>query len=71
MPAATEVIMNLSEDALARQVNAQPWEPLPGMLKLRCSRCSYWFAAWSADTERCPDCAKKKRVCVAINNEEE
>ena len=43
--------MNLSEDALARQINARPWEPLAGMVKLRCTCCSYWFAAPAADTE--------------------
>ena len=53
--------MNLSEDALARQINARPWEPLAGMVKLRCTCCSYWFAAPAADTENCPDCAIRLR----------
>jgi hypothetical protein len=47
-------------EAEARAINAQPWQPLPGMLKKRCSRCSFFFAVpvTEADTtSRCPDCA--------------
>jgi hypothetical protein len=43
----------------ARAVNAQPWEPLPGMVKKRCSQCRYVFAVLVAEAEataRCPDC---------------
>ena len=54
--------MNLSEDADARRINALPWKPLPGMLKLRCSVCSYWFATPAADVAACPDCAIRKRI---------
>jgi hypothetical protein len=46
-------------DALARAVNAEPWEPLPGMVKKRCSRGRYFFAvkAEAAETTAaCPDC---------------
>jgi hypothetical protein len=59
--------MNLSEDAVARQINAAPWEPLPGMRKLRCTTCSYWFAAPADDVEMCPDCEirLRKRTCAA------
>jgi predicted Zn-ribbon and HTH transcriptional regulator len=50
-----------TDDVLAaRAVNAQPWEPLPGMVKKRCSQCSYLFAVLAAEAEatsRCPDCA--------------
>jgi hypothetical protein len=35
----------------ARAVNAQPWEPLPGMAKKRCSRCSFWFAVPVAEAD--------------------
>jgi hypothetical protein len=49
--------MNLHDDAEARAINARPWEPLPGMVKLRCSECHYWFAAGDPATEHCPDCA--------------
>jgi hypothetical protein len=50
------------EDAetLARAVNAEPWQPLPGMVKRRCSQCRYLFAVPVAEAEatsRCPDCA--------------
>jgi hypothetical protein len=41
-------------------INAEPWEPLPGMVKKRCSQCHYWFAVLAAEAEatsRCPDCA--------------
>jgi hypothetical protein len=50
----------LSEvEAEARSVNAQPWEPPPGMVKRQCPKCRYWFAAPEGSGERrCPDCAK-------------
>jgi hypothetical protein len=44
----------------AHAINATGWEPLPGMVKKRCSRCSYWFAVRVMEAEatsRCPDCA--------------
>jgi hypothetical protein len=47
-------------EAEVRAINAQPWEPLPGMLKKRYSRCSFFFAVPAAEAEvtsRCPDCA--------------
>ncbi len=47
-------------EAEARAINAEPWEPLPGMVKKRCSQCRYWFAVPAAEAEatsRCPDCA--------------
>jgi hypothetical protein len=44
------------DEASSRAVNAQPWEPPPGMVKLQCSDCHYWFAAPHHDVERCPDC---------------
>ena len=33
------------EEASARAVNAEPWEPLRGMVKQQCPWCRYWFAA--------------------------
>jgi hypothetical protein len=48
------------EEADARAINAQPWEPPPGMVKRQCSHCRYFFAAPSIEPEavlRCPDCA--------------
>jgi hypothetical protein len=47
-------------EAEVRAINAQPWQPLSGMVKKRCSRCSFWFAVPVAEadaTSRCPDCA--------------
>jgi hypothetical protein len=47
-------------EAEARVTNATDWQPLPGMLKKRCSRCRYYFAVPVAEAEvtsRCPDCA--------------
>jgi predicted Zn-ribbon and HTH transcriptional regulator len=44
----------------ARAINAEPWDPLPGMLKKRCSECRYFFAVPVTEAEatsRCPDCA--------------
>jgi hypothetical protein len=47
-----------SEEASARAINAQPWEPLPGMTKAQCAACRYFFAApVAATTLLCPDCA--------------
>jgi hypothetical protein len=44
-------------EATARAVNAEPWEPPPGMVKRQCDWCRYFFAA-PADSPapRCPDC---------------
>ena len=45
----------------ARAINATDWQPLPGMLKKRCSKCRYLFAVLIAEAEatsRCPDCAR-------------
>jgi hypothetical protein len=27
------------DDATTRAINAEPWQPLPGMVKLRCGDC--------------------------------
>jgi hypothetical protein len=32
------------EEAGARAVNAEPWEPMPGMVKRQCGQCRYFFA---------------------------
>jgi hypothetical protein len=48
-------------DARARAINAEPWQPLPGMVKLRCQHCSYWFATRDADVPCCPDCRIRLR----------
>ena len=47
-------------DTTARAINAQPWEPLAGMVKKRCAECRYFFAVPVDEAEaasRCPDCA--------------
>ena len=33
------------DETSSRAVNAQPWDPPPGMLKRQCPECRYWFAA--------------------------
>jgi hypothetical protein len=33
------------EEAETRLINAQPWDPSPGMVKRQCSWCCYPFAA--------------------------
>jgi hypothetical protein len=49
-----------SQEAAARAINAEPWEPLPGTLKRQCPGCRYWFAAPARSQEpRCPDCREK------------
>jgi hypothetical protein len=48
------------EEAAARAVNAEPWDPLPGMVNTQCSECRYFFAApVTATTLLCPDCASE------------
>ena len=47
----------MDAEAAARAVNAEPWEPPPGMVKLRCPDCRYWFAAPHLNVPRCQDCA--------------
>ena len=47
------------EEPDARVINAQPWEPLAGMVKQRCPGCRYFFATpvTSDAIALCPDCA--------------
>ena len=35
------------DEASSRAVNAQPWDPPPGMVKRQCPWCRYYFAATS------------------------
>jgi hypothetical protein len=44
-------------DKKARAENEAPWKPPPGMLKLRCQRCSFWFVASEKPVLLCADCA--------------
>jgi hypothetical protein len=45
-------------EATARAINAEPWEPMPGMVKRLCPRCRYFFASPVDSPERrCADCA--------------
>jgi hypothetical protein len=48
-----------ADDVVAgRAINAEPWGPMPGMVKRQCPECRYFFAAAEASGERrCPDCA--------------
>jgi hypothetical protein len=49
-----------SAEAAARAVNAEPWQPPPGMVKLQCPESRYWFAASTSSLEpRCQDCVDK------------
>jgi hypothetical protein len=46
------------DEASTRAVNAEPWDPPPGMVKRQCPRCRYYFAAHpDIDEPHCPDCA--------------
>jgi hypothetical protein len=50
------------EEATARQVNAEPWEPMRGMVKRQCPTCRYYFAARTDSLEpRCHDCAADQK----------
>jgi hypothetical protein len=55
----------MDAEAEARAINAQPWEPPPGMTKVQCIACRYLFAVpvAMAETEPacCPDCAAPPR----------
>ena len=45
------------DEASSRAVNAQPWDPPPGMVKRQCPWCRYYFAAPPDAAEPlCPDC---------------
>ena len=57
------------EEPDARAINAEPWEPLPDMVKLRCQVCGYWFAAPAADTETCPDGAIRHLKAAAVEQQ--
>jgi len=47
-------------EAEARVINAEPWEPMPGMVKRQCDWCRYFYAARVASLEpRCPDCVPR------------
>jgi hypothetical protein len=55
----------------ARAVNALSWEPLTGMVKKRCLRCSYLFAVKAEEAETtatCPDCAPSQTRKRANNS---
>ena len=49
--------MRQVNEVTARAINAEPWEPLPGMVKRRCEDCGYWFAVRPERSAACcPDC---------------
>ena len=52
---------DLSPQEEARRVNAEPWEPMPGMVKVRCTNCGFLFAARSDTAGTCPDCLELLR----------
>jgi hypothetical protein len=49
-----------SLESWARSINEMPWEPLPGMNKLRCEECLYWFAT-PGKTAVCIECSLPSR----------
>jgi hypothetical protein len=52
----------MADETHARAINAQPWEPMPGMVKRQCPKCRYFFAAApDAEELRCPDCVGAAR----------
>ena len=46
-------------EATTRAINAEPWEPMPGMVKRQCPKCRYWFASAAENRRLCPDCGEK------------
>jgi hypothetical protein len=62
-------VRDLAQDAAARAINAQPWEPLPGMAKLRCTDCLFWFASHDVVAERCANCCailQRRRLALEV-----
>jgi hypothetical protein len=55
------------EETVSRTINAEPWEPPPGMVKRQCPDCRYYFAApVPLAALLCPDCAAEgAKVAVA------
>jgi hypothetical protein len=49
-------------EAEARAINATAWEPPPGMVKVLCQQCSYWFSASDHNMPFCADCAAPPRL---------
>lgn len=50
-------------ESYARAINAEPWEPLPGMVKRRCASCDYLYASPADErTAICPECVKLQRL---------
>jgi hypothetical protein len=52
----------MDAEAASRAVNAEPWKPMPGMVKRQCPECRYLFTipeavAESKEAPLCPDCA--------------
>lgn len=41
-------------------VNRSNWEPLPGMRKMLCVVCDYYFATAKA-TDTCPECVEREQ----------
>ena len=48
-------------DAEAHRINEQPWEPMPGHVKLRCAECRFLFSSPDPSAAQCPDCAILER----------
>ena len=61
------------EEADARAVNAEPWEPMPGMVKVRCAACRFWFATPTVDAETYVECAirLRKRWLIRVDQPQE
>ena len=55
-------------ERVARAINAQPWDPPPGLAKRECPQCRYLFAALPDSEElRCRDCVGlSKRTASAV-----
>lgn len=50
------------DNGYARAINAQPWDPLPGMVKRCCDRCAFYFATQAdAQLSLCPQCTIAQR----------
>ena len=61
----------MDAEAAARAINAQPWEPMPGMVKRQCPKCRYFFAAPpDAEDLRCLDCVGAARRAKTSNSPE-
>lgn len=46
------------------EINARPWEPPPGMYRVQCTVCLFFYADRNPHGRICPDCIVDQRRVV-------